>query len=354
MSAYLSRNPLTFGQLRSAFADLAFTTVIVLIAALWLGLHENANLVVTQTLAVTLTTSVRGAAIYALAFLLPLPLLVCAINRAPKAGLARYSWLVPAIVLYGAFAAWLPALWFGARIVVFTQGALVGVGLAVTFELHYRATRRRDELLRAQTDVVRLASELQRASLSQLRAQIEPHFLFNTLATIRRLAQVDHPAATKMLGDLIRYFAVALPRLKQDESTLGTEAELAAAYLDIHRVRMGSRMAYEIAIPQELANARIPTMVLLTLVENAIKHGLGPLVEGGFIRVSARRSGDALEIEVADTGRGMTEQHGHGTGLSNVRARLALLYGRSATVKLARGQPRGVVATISLPARLAA
>jgi LytS/YehU family sensor histidine kinase len=152
-----------------------------------------------------------------------------------------------------------------------------------------------------------------------------------------------------MIDNLVRYLGEALPRLRQDESALGDELRLVDAYLRIHQVRMGARLEYEITDPGDLAGERVPTMMLLTLVENALKHGINPLVEGGFIRVSATCERATLVLKVADSGRGLTTEHGHGAGLANVRLRLTMLYGERAILSLARAQSRGVVATVSIP-----
>jgi len=182
-----------------------------------------------------------------------------------------------------------------------------------------------------------------------LQAQIEPHFLFNTLATVRRLYETSPGDAATMLDNLMRYLAVALPQMRASDSTLGREADLTGAYLDIQRIRMGPRLAYDIAIPDSLRNNRVPPMMLLTLAENAIKHGLAPLPEGGQIRVSATVSGNELQMRVEDTGRGFVQSSGGGTGLANIRARLTAVYGPAARLTLAHNTPRGIAATIAVP-----
>jgi sensor histidine kinase YesM len=185
--------------------------------------------------------------------------------------------------------------------------------------------------------------------LKMLQAQIEPHFLFNTLANVRRLYQTERATGEAMLDSLMRYLEVALPQMRADASTLGREADLATSYLDIQRIRMGRRLAYEIDIPPPLRDASLPPMMLLTLVENAIKHGLAPLPEGGTVRISAAASGNELEVRVADTGQGFTQSSGGGTGLANIRARLAALYGAAGRLSLSMNAPRGVTATMALP-----
>jgi LytS/YehU family sensor histidine kinase len=192
------------------------------------------------------------------------------------------------------------------------------------------------------------------ARLQVLQAQIEPHFLFNTLATVRRLCQTDAVAGDSMLENLMRYLGVALPQMRDTDSTLGREIALAEAYLGIQQIRMGRRLEFTIEVPEALRRAALPPMMLLTLAENAIKHGVSPLPEGGLIRVSARVDGGQLRLEVADSGQGFVKTSGGGTGLANIRARLAALYGPEAQLRLALGDPRGVTATIDLPYALAA
>ena len=184
-----------------------------------------------------------------------------------------------------------------------------------------------------------------------MRAQIEPHFLFNSLSVVRALARNDRGATVDMLDNLLRYFEAASPRLHDGEVPLVQELQLVEAYLAIYRARMGPRLAYRVDVPDELAQERIPAMMLLTLVENALKHGVGPAVEGGCIGVSAVRTGDTLLLKVADSGRGMAVRHGSGTGLANIRERLLMMYGSRAVLSLRAAEPRGVVASVLLPLR---
>ncbi len=198
---------------------------------------------------------------------------------------------------------------------------------------------------------VSLARELDAARLQLLQAQVEPHFLFNALANVRRLLRTEPADAHALLGDLLRYLQEALPALRDERTTLGREIELVRAFLAVHQVRMGARLQAELHVPAELAGCTVPPMVLLTLVENALKHGLQPLVDGGSVRVAACRADDRLVLTVADTGRGMGSSSGGGTGLANVRARLKQMYGNRASLALALNEPQGVVATVSLPLR---
>ncbi len=221
--------------------------------------------------------------------------------------------------------------------------------LFIAFGYYRTAANASDVLSRAHVDAARLNNELQSARLQLLQAQIEPHFLLNTIANVRTLARLQPSAAIDLIDNLGRYFAAALPHIRESEGCLCDEMRLADAYLAIYRVRMGKRLSYAIDLPPELAPVRVPTMILLTLVENAVKHGITPAVEGGFIRVSATRVQSVLQLKVADSGCGLKPGQGAGSGLANCRSRLRLRYGNRATLHLERADPRGVIATVRIP-----
>lgn len=225
--------------------------------------------------------------------------------------------------------------------------------LSALFAAVFVYLREADESTAAALDAERkralFVQREEEARLRMLQAQIEPHFLFNALATVRSLYRSDAAAAQSTLDNLLHYLQVALPQMRTADTTLAREAALAEAYLEIQRIRMGRRLAFEIDIPAALRDARLPPMMLLTLVENAIKHGLAPLPEGGTIHVGAAAAGGELVVRVADTGGGFMQSSGGGTGLANIRARLAGMYGAAARLTLALNAPRGVVATIALP-----
>ena len=239
----------------------------------------------------------------------------------------------------------------GAAFMLLVFASWVGSGavLVAGYVFHLRAQSadgeaRAAELRRGALETQQLATRLR-----LLQAQVEPHFLFNTLSNVRRLCQTDAAAGRAMLGQLSRYLRAALPKMRAHETTLAEEIDLVSAYLGVQKIRMGERLATTIDAPAALLQARVPPMILATLVENAIKHGVGPLAEGGSIRVQAERAGDTLTLRVADNGRGLTAASGSGVGLANIRARLAALYGGRAALRLEANSPRGVVATISLP-----
>ena len=202
-----------------------------------------------------------------------------------------------------------------------------------------------------------LWAQMAQAHLSALQAQIEPHFLFNTLATVKRLYETAPGRGRQMLDSLIGYLQAALPSMRQSGSTLARELDLARAYLTVLKMRMGDRLQFSVEAPAELLSAEMPPLVLGTLIENAIKHGLGALPEGGHIEIRARPAPPAadgeprLQLEVRDDGAGFTGQGGSGVGLANTRSRLAALYGDAATLTLGVNEPRGVVARVVLPLR---
>jgi hypothetical protein len=194
-----------------------------------------------------------------------------------------------------------------------------------------------------------LDRQMTEARLQMLQAQIEPHFLFNTLATIKRLYLVNPGQGKAMLRDLTDYLRAALPQMRESGSTLKRELALTRAYLNVQQVRMGARLKVEIAAPQELLAASLPPMMLPTLVENAIKHGLNPLPQGGTLRIRAERDGERLRVVVADNGAGFHQAAGPGVGLANTRERLATLYGAEGRLQFDGNSEGGITAAIELP-----
>ncbi|MDO9073855.1 MAG: histidine kinase [Rubrivivax sp.] len=205
------------------------------------------------------------------------------------------------------------------------------------------------ELLEAQVQRQQLQAQQIEAQLQALTAQIEPHFLFNTLATVKRLYETTPERGREMMMLLTQYLRAALPGMRRNVTTLAEETTVVRSYLELLQMRMGPRLRFEIDVPPALGGARLPTLLLPTLVENAIKHGLGPLPEGGSISVRARAEGQVLVLEVRDDGRGFAGSGGSGVGLANIRARLAALHGAQAALELQAAPPRGVLARVRLP-----
>ena len=210
------------------------------------------------------------------------------------------------------------------------------------------AERRRMEQVTVRETVTE--KELTVAKLSLLHAQVEPHFLYNTLASAQILTRSDPARAEQMLGNLIMYLRQSMPRTEDLPSTLGEELARARAYLDILKIRMGPSLSLSIDIPDALLPVPFPTMMLQTLVENAIKHGLEPKPGGGTVWILARAVEHGVAVTVADDGRGFSaEGGGTGIGLRNVRERLRLAYANAASFAIVANFPSGVAATITVP-----
>jgi signal transduction histidine kinase len=223
-----------------------------------------------------------------------------------------------------------------------------GLGAAAWYAIK-RAERHGAEVAQAQIEGERLQASTAQARLQALQARVEPHFLFNTLAHVKWLYRRDAERGRHMLERLIDYLHAALPRVRQTTTTLDQELQLAHAYLDIQQIRIGGRLSFTIEVPEEFAKLRFPPLMLLTLVENAIKHGIAPQTEGGAIAIRARVEDEKLRIEVRDTGAGLRETKGSGMGLANVRARLSALFGAGARLIIEPNLPHGVVAAIEIP-----
>jgi sensor histidine kinase YesM len=194
-----------------------------------------------------------------------------------------------------------------------------------------------------------LERQMSEAQLQVLQAQVEPHFLFNTLAHVRRLYMTAPPAARMMTRDLVNYLGAVVPVLGSRGIKLEEDVGLAVAYLNLQKVRMGARLRFEVDVPSAAEDVQVPPMMVTTLVENAIKHGLSPLPSGGEIRISAVVEADRVSIEVFDSGQGLRESLGSGVGLANTRARLTILHGPTAELQLSRNTPSGVKVTVLIP-----
>ena len=199
--------------------------------------------------------------------------------------------------------------------------------------------------------IKRLTSEKKaaEANLKLLQAQIEPHFLFNTLSNVLSLLDTDPPKGKSMLSDFIQYLRASISKIRQNNATLGQEMEMIRAYLNIYKFRMGDRLKFQIDLPKNLEDILFPPMLVQPLVENAIKHGLEPKVDGGEISISGIEKDGILKLEVIDTGMGFGAERGSGMGLVNIRERLQSLYGNRGRLVLEEHSPHGLKATIEVP-----
>ncbi len=203
-----------------------------------------------------------------------------------------------------------------------------------------------------------LKRQVVEARMAAMQAQVEPHFLFNTLASIDHLIEVDPPTASKMQKNLIALLRASMPTMREANASgavrdLGRELAVIRPYLEILKMRMEERLQTEIDVPEGLMSAEFPPMMIQGLVENAIKHGLEPKAEGGLLKVKAEILHGKLAVTVADTGLGFgrAATSGTGVGLANIRERLQLLHGSKASVTVTENQPSGTVVTITVPYR---
>jgi signal transduction histidine kinase len=265
----------------------------------------------------------------------------------PLAGVLIGFWIVSFVVDVG-FRGWLtdPA----AIISITTTSLVISTFMAVIFFWRERGALAQAALAQERERVQRVEREAALANLRALQAQIEPHFLFNTLANVTSLVDPDPAKAKRMLESFNRFLRSSLNATRRESTTLAEEGELIGAYLDVLQVRMGARLRYRIEIDPALGSFTLPPMLLQPVVENAIRHGLEPKVEGGEVVFRARRDGDHVAIEIADTGVGFAPVTRGGVGLSNLRDRLRALYGDAGSIAIADNAPAGSRVTVWLPA----
>jgi hypothetical protein len=199
--------------------------------------------------------------------------------------------------------------------------------------------------------------QLSEAKMQMMQAQVEPHFLFNTLASVEHLIETNPPRASAMQRSLIQYLRAVLPQMRDSTlvTNLGREVDMVSAYLNLLKMRMEERLAIDLQIPDGLRSAAFPPMMLQSMVENAIKHGLECKPEGGSLKVTAEVAHNKLRVTVIDdgVGFGVMPSNGTGLGLTNIRERLKLLHGDAGQLHIAANSPSGVIATIEVPYQLA-
>ncbi|MGE5169051.1 MAG: sensor histidine kinase [Rudaea sp.] len=256
--------------------------------------------------------------------------------------------LVPFVAI-ASFIMQSPDSWLWAFLVVWRRTFVMWALAAAAWYFLQRATAREAALRAAELARRQLETGMLEARLQALQAQVEPHFLFNTLAHVKRLYRTDPLRARGMLNSFRGYLQSALPDMRDPRRDLGRELDLVRAYLDVEQVRMGRRLTVAIDVRDTLRQQAFPATMLISLVENAIKHGLNPLPEGGTISIEATVRDGSLEVAVVDTGQGIADKIGSGVGLANIRARLAGLFGPHAGLVLTPNAPRGLRAAIVTP-----
>jgi sensor histidine kinase YesM len=265
----------------------------------------------------------------------------------PLATLALYV-----VTVAGSVSRVLHSPWtFTGFLLIAGTGVFLGLLIATIALLRERDAQAHAQALRFALERSQLERQALDARLSLLQAQIEPHFLFNTLANVQALVEQGSPRAPEVLRSLIAYLRAAMPRLHDGRPTVGAEVELVRAYLELMRMRMPDRLHFEIDVDPTLRACRLPPMALLTLVENAVRHGIDPVEDGGSIEVGGRATADGgMRLWVADTGAGMADSAQPGTGLNNLRDRLHAQYGQGAELQWTEVEPHGLRAEIVIPA----
>jgi sensor histidine kinase YesM len=246
---------------------------------------------------------------------------------------------------------------FGFAILLFI-GLLVSPWIAMSALYRHINGQAQRQALSFELERSKLARDALDSRLRLLQAQVEPHFLFNTLANVRELVDSGSSQASEVLGSLITYLRAAVPNLHNSATTLGQELELVRAYLELMHMRMPDRLQFTIQAEPAALAVQCPPMTLLMLVENAIRHGIDPSEEGGQIDVSVRLQDGRCLAEVKDTGVGLScglssqqSSKGLGTGLANLRERLQLVFAGQAQLSLTALEPHGFCVNINIPAQ---
>jgi len=267
-------------------------------------------------------------------------------------GAALSPLVVQLLSMHGDFSAFIgsPHNVRGYVLVTFSA-AIVGTLFALGALYRERDAQARAEALRFALERETLERQAADARLHLMTAQIQPHFLLNTLANVQELLECGSPRAVPVFRSLIAYLRAAVPRLQHEDATLEDEERLVRAYLELMHMRMPDRLAFTIDVDASLRAMHFPPMSLLTLVENAIRHGIDPCCDECRVEVGARRiDSQRVQLWVADTGLGMSENAGEGTGLANLRARLKASFGDDARLEFSEQPPHGLRADVFVSA----
>jgi sensor histidine kinase YesM len=236
-------------------------------------------------------------------------------------------------------------------------GCIFGMVISYFFIAHEKISQLKIAKQEEELKSIFLEKENIQANLRSLQAQIEPHFLFNSLSTILSLLDTDVKTGKHMLENLTRFLRTSLKHSRKEHNTLEYEIKTIESYLEINKIRMRERLKFTITMPEKLNNFSFPPMLIQPIVENAIKHGIEPKVEGGTILISIteqtnydnKQRSDKLVIKIADTGAGLSSDLSFGMGLNNVKARLKALYGDKAYLSFKDNKPCGLIVQIKVP-----
>lgn len=320
------------------------TAIAVLLTTVGFGDDFGKNLVFSQCIGLTIC----GWMMAAKRVIRPVGFL----RRSLTYGVAMAAGAVTGTALGAALAGLLTGSAFMVRGYFFqVVGISMLFGCIITYFFYSRERLSASAQMIQEERIKRLSSEKQvlEAELKRLQAQIEPHFLFNTLSNILSLMDTDPETARSMQLNLIQYLRAALGLTRNRTTTLGQEFELITAFLEIYKIRMGARLRYSLQLPEALRDRPFAPMLIQPLVENAVVHGLEPRIEGGEISVRVSKSGSLLRLEVSDTGNGLGSHQGPGLGLANVRERLDLMYGSRGRLIVTENREAGITVIIEVP-----
>lgn len=223
-------------------------------------------------------------------------------------------------------------------------------GITVPFiYYHLRLKETKEDAEKERLNRLTIEKEALEANLRLLQAQIEPHFLFNTLSNILSLIDTAPAKAKNMLMDFNLYLRTSLATTRPDMTTLDEEVDTIKAYLNIQKIRLGNRLKYSINIPDIILQQAFPPLLLQPIVENAVKHGLEPDIDGGEIKIIAESVNGIMRITVADTGKGFSSHNKTGVGISNVKERIKLIYGNKGSFNLEENYPTGAKVIVEVP-----
>lgn len=282
------------------------------------------------------------------------------LDRSPVRDDPRWRWLLlgVTVLMMVPLATWLQMLCWPIGQKQHPVWLIPAAGVAFSLlrllpqELNAEAVRRSRAVLAAEQARHRGERQLLELRLAALQGQIEPHFLYNTLANARALIGQDAAAAETMLNHLIAYLRAAVPDLRANATSVAQELDRASAYLDIMKIRLGERLAFDIDASAAARDCQIPPLALMTLIENAIEHGIEPQLGGGRVAVSASCDDARLTLSVSDNGAGFRASMGDGIGLINLQERLHTLFGERAELRLDAGEEGGVRAVITMPVHM--
>ena len=328
-------------MLRYFILTLFFNTIIALLLSSGMILRFEESLIFSQCIGISICISVNIAIRLGAARKYLLTVITAAIVTGSVVGSISAAVILGNDVFFLRYDLLLSPIIFG---------CLFGIVITNFFVSQSRITESQAIVREKENKILSDKKRLLEIRLRLLQAQIEPHFLFNSLSSVLSLIHTDPDRAGSMLESLTDYLRASLTRTREESVTLGQELNTVRAYLNIFKVRLESRLDFVIQVHDELSNIPFPPMLLQPLIENAIVHGIEPAVEGGVIRISCSAENGCMRLVVEDTGMGFQDKTGRGgIGLTNIRERLEGLYGPQGRLILEENQPGGVRAVIEVP-----